>query len=101
MTSSVLAPWLAAVAVVCGGCTATSPEEYVEIVEEARLCDEGDVCELAGGGTCICPMPVNGAAVDSVEEAAADVDCEGAVVECVSHSNLRCEEGRCVSDESP
>lgn len=83
------------------GCAGTSPEELVDIVEEARACEEGDSCELAGGGTCTCAMPVNAEATERVEEAAADVDCEGAMVECISHSNVRCEDGRCVSDESP
>ena len=101
MTPPVLAPWIAVLAVACGGCTGTSPEEYAEIIEEARACDEGDVCELAGAGACTCAMPVNSESVDRVETAAGDVDCEGAVAECISHSNLRCEEGRCVSDESP
>lgn len=86
---------------VLAGCTATSPEELAEIVEEARACREGDTCRLAGAGQCTCATPVNESAVARVDEAAGDVDCEGAVVECVDHQNLRCEDGRCRSDESP
>jgi len=83
------------------GCAATSPEELAQIVDEARACEDGDVCELAGSGACTCATPVNADAVATVDEAAADVDCQGAMVECVSHTNLRCEDGRCRSDESP
>lgn len=85
---------------ILGACTATSPEEFAAIVEEARACQDGDGCQLAGGGQCTCDTPVNDDAVARIDEAAADVDCEGAVVECTSHQNVRCEDGRCRSDES-
>ncbi|MEQ9320872.1 MAG: hypothetical protein RIF41_17050 [Polyangiaceae bacterium] len=92
---------VALLAAMASACTATSPEELAEIVDEARACQDGDVCELAGGGQCTCATPVNADAAARVDEAAADVDCEGAMVECVSHQNVRCEDGRCRSDESP
>ena len=101
MIARAAATSITSAALALGGCTSTSPEEFVEIVEEARSCQDGDSCELAGEGPCTCPTPVNASAVASVDEAAMDVACEGAVADCVSHQNIRCEDGRCRSDESP
>lgn len=83
------------------GCTSTTPEELVELVEDSRACGGDGECALAGGGLCTCEQPVNSAEVEEVNEAAEDVECEGATADCPGHNNIRCEAGRCVSDESP
>ncbi len=91
-------------AVICVGlcsCDDTTPQQYVELVEDSRGCSADGECALAGSGDCTCAAPVNTNSADAVNEAACEVECEGAVVECPGHSNIRCEAGRCVSDESP
>jgi predicted class III extradiol MEMO1 family dioxygenase len=82
-------------------CNATTPEEYAQIVDDARACSDGDSCVLAGTSDCVCPTPVNASQADRVNTAAGDVDCNGAIAECIAHTNVRCEAGRCKSDESP
>jgi hypothetical protein len=79
----------------------TTPEEYVEIVEGSRACAADGECVLAGSGACTCAAPVNAAEAARVDEAAAEVDCKGATVECPSQGDVRCNAGRCVSAESP
>ena len=75
-----------------------SLQEYAGIVEASRSCSEGDTCVLAGSGQCTCATPVNASRWESVEDAAADVECNGAQVECPTHERVRCEANRCRSD---
>ena len=91
---------LALAAVLSSACSNTTPEEYVELVESSRACGADGECVLAGAGECTCAAPVNKSDAEEVQEAADDVECEGAVVRCPAHNNVRCEAGRCVSDES-
>ena len=84
---------------------AVAPEEYAELVESSRRCAADGDCALAGGGldvigSCTCAVPVASASVDEINDAASRVECEGAVVECASNDNVRCEESRCVSDQN-
>ncbi len=75
-----------------------SLEAYAEQVEEARVCVEGDECVLAGAGQCACLTAVNASEEEAINEAAMDLDCNGAQVECATVTNPRCEAGRCVAD---
>jgi hypothetical protein len=86
---------------VTAACDTTTPEEYAHIVEQARPCTDGDSCVLAGSSDCVCPTPVNATEQERVSMAATEVDCNGAIAECIAHTNVRCEGGRCISDESP
>lgn len=94
-------------AVLGGGCAErVSAAELVEIVEGARACEGADSCALAGAGPCTCASPVRVDQAARVDEAAAGVECEGVVLPtenlaCAAHGGLRCEAGRCVSDDAP
>jgi hypothetical protein len=84
----------------------TSPEEFVSLVDASRSCGSADTCVLAGSSACTCATPVNANDEAAVNEAAAQVECEGATVMdgggCPpAHDGLRCDSGRCVSDQSP
>jgi len=79
------------------GCCPTH-EEFTQQREEAAACSPGDTCVLAGSSQCLCAGPVNAAKAAEIEAAAKEVCCGGAVVDCVSFTNLRCENGRCVAD---
>ena len=81
----------------------TSPEDYVALVEDARSCSSDDQCLLAGGGPCTCQVPINGDNEEAITEAASQVECnEVQTTDCAeAHDNVRCQEGRCVSDQSP
>lgn len=75
-----------------------SQDDFSAMLEEARACQTGESCALAGGGQCTCDSPVNASKAASIDEAADDVRCGGAQVECPGWSNPRCEAGRCVAD---
>jgi hypothetical protein len=81
------------------GCGGITDEEFQQIIEEAQVCEPGDTCVLAGGGQCTCDQPVNADSVERVERAVQDLDCGGAVVDCIGFSNPRCENNRCVADQ--
>ena len=83
----------------CGGMNA---QEYSDLVEEARPCAAGDTCVLAGVSACTCATPVNTSREGEINEAADDFDCEKVETSdrCSAHTNVRCEAGRCISDES-
>jgi hypothetical protein len=78
-----------------------SKDEYHQRVEAARACSPGDTCVAAGGGQCLCPTAVNATKAEEIDDAAKQVNCGGAVVECAAVIKPRCEAGRCVSDPSP
>ena len=82
-------------------CDEVTAESYADLVERSRGCAETSECVLAGGGQCTCAQPVNASAVPEIESAVEDLDCEGAVVDCDGNDNVRCEAGRCISDQSP
>jgi hypothetical protein len=84
--------------VVLGGACTSSLEEYRREVEKARACEPDDVCVLAGHGTrCACPVVVNEAHAQRIDELAQKVSCNHAV-DCFLPCNPRCEDGRCVAD---
>lgn len=83
--------------VLAAGC-GVSIEDFNALVEDARACQAGDTCVLAGGGQCTCNSPVNASRAVEIDEAAEDVRCGGAMVECPSWTAVRCEAGRCVAD---
>jgi hypothetical protein len=87
-------------ALLCG-CTQASPGDYRDLVEASRGCAGDSDCVLAGAGPCTCDAPVNQAAADDVATTAAEVDCQGATIACPENANLRCEAGRCVTDDDP
>ena len=92
---------IAASASLCS-CSTVSPESYVDLVEASRACETTDECTLAGAGDCTCPAPINRSAEPEVTEAAAEVDCQNATsTMCPMHENLRCEQNRCITDDSP
>jgi hypothetical protein len=91
--------WVMTAALAFAACAPTT-EDLSALIEESRACGEGDTCALAGGGTCTCDTPVNGARAAEVDELARRVACYGAMVECPSHFNMRCEAGRCTSDRN-
>jgi hypothetical protein len=81
-----------------GGACTSSLEEYWREVEKARACEQGDTCVLAGHGTrCACPVVVNEAHAQRIDELAQKVSCNHAV-DCFLPCNPRCEDGRCVAD---
>jgi hypothetical protein len=80
---------------------ATSPEDFAELVEASRGCSNDDQCVTAGSYTCTCPTPVNKSHQAEVDEAARQVECEGATVRCQPNNNMRCEDDRCISDGRP
>jgi hypothetical protein len=83
-----------------GGACTSSLEEYWREVEKARACEPDDVCVIAGHGTsCACPVVVNEAHADRIDEMARQVSCNHAV-DCLLLCNPRCEDGRCVADRS-
>jgi hypothetical protein len=78
-------------------------ETLAATIEEARACDVGDTCVLAGDTDCTCGQPVNADAVDEVNAAADRVSCcdllgRCVAVDCVAFANIRCEDGRCTGD---
>ena len=84
-------------------CDDMSAQQYADLVDEARACAAADTCVLAGEGACTCATPVNASEEGAINEAADDFDCEKVETadRCTAHSNIRCEAGRCISDESP
>lgn len=76
---------------------ACSGRSLVDVVEEASACSEGDTCVFAGKTPCNCGYSVNAKDADSVNEAAAHVDCKGMQTLCRYHGEPRCqvEEGLC------
>jgi hypothetical protein len=87
--------------VLLAACSETAPSEFVELVEASRGCSATEECTVAGGGECTCATPVNVGAVEEIDEAAGEVECEGATISCADNANVRCEAGRCISDGSP
>jgi hypothetical protein len=85
-------PWLMTVALAFAACAPTTAD-LSALIDEARACDEGDTCVLAGSGRCSCNTPVNGARAAEVNDLASQVACIG-VVDCPWHSSVRCEAGR-------
>ncbi|MGI5864733.1 MAG: hypothetical protein ACOX6T_22160, partial [Myxococcales bacterium] len=73
-----------------------SLDELHELVEESRACEPGEQCVLAGAGQCTCETPVNAKHRQRIDEAAAEVRCGGAMVECPTIGSVACEAGRCV-----
>jgi hypothetical protein len=74
-------------------------DDLVALAEEASACEPGDTCVLAGGGSqCTCDVPVNATRAREVDLLAERVSCGATMVECVSFTNLRCEDGRCTAD---
>jgi hypothetical protein len=90
-------PFIFASLVFFSGCC-LSHEEFNQEVDEAAACSPGDTCVLAGSAQCLCAQPVNASKASQINSSAHDVCCGGAVVECISFTNLRCENGRCVAD---
>lgn len=85
--------------VLAGGCgDSHSPEELSALVEEARRCEPGDTCVLAGGSRCSCGVPVNASRAEEVDDFARQVDCGNVVVDCPIVENVRCEANRCTAD---
>lgn len=98
-----MALWVGLVAVVgTSGCL--SREEYAAMVEAARTCEPTDTCVLTRHDvavSCDCPVPVRASEVANIEAAARSLACGGVTAKCVpwTETNLRCEAGRCVSDQ--
>jgi hypothetical protein len=74
-----------------------------EVLADARVCDEGDTCVLAGGTDCTCDQPVRVDAADAVNAAAAGISCcdllgRCVAVDCAAFANVRCEAGQCVGN---
>lgn len=92
---------LVGVTFVVTGCP-VSQDEFGRIAEEARACEGGDTCVVAGSSDCGCPQAVN---ADRAEEFQAAAD---ALVCCTPFScvqpvcnlveNPRCENGECTAD---
>lgn len=81
------------------GCSSTiSAEEFQRTLESSQNCQPGDTCFLAGASACSCAQPTNSKDEETVNQAAADIDCGGALVKCMSWENLRCEAGKCTGD---
>lgn len=78
------------------GC-APSVAELDELVAEARSCEAGDTCVLAGSSQCTCPRSVNQKRAAEVDELASRVACGGMMVECASPGTPVCENGSCVA----
>lgn len=96
----VLVTLLVALAAGCGGGDSTlSLDEYHELVEDARVCEVGDVCVLATPPRCTCAFPVRADAVEQLNALGEQVDCEGEGIPfCPSFANPRCEDGICTGD---
>lgn len=77
-----------------------SPEAFHAQVEEARQCDSGDTCVLAGSARCLCATPVNASRAQEVDDLASQVECGNLVVDCVLYEieSVRCEANRCTAD---
>lgn len=73
-----------------------SRDEFYDLVEQSRACGPGEECVLAGSSQCTCPTPVNEKHRERIEEAAAEVRCGGAMVDCAFFESVACEAGRCV-----
>jgi hypothetical protein len=90
-------PFVLASLVFLSGCC-LSTEEFHQQVEEATTCSPGDTCVLAGSAQCLCDRPVNASRATEINDSAQEVCCGGAQVECISFTNLRCENRKCVAD---
>src|SRR5687768_16679398 len=90
---------LALTLVTCGDADSFTRDDLLQVINDARACDPGDSCILAGSSQCTCQMPINAESEDDVTAAAEQVDCEGRIVQCVGWTNLRCEDGLCIADE--
>jgi len=90
-------PLVLASLVFLSGCC-LSQEEFNQEVQEATACSTGDTCVLAGSAQCLCARPVNASKATEINASAGEVCCDGALVDCVAFTNLRCENGRCVAD---
>jgi hypothetical protein len=98
--TSTIAQALATTLLALGCHDVTTPEQFQELVDASRECGAGDGCVLAGAGECTCDTPVRASESEAVAVAAAEVECEGATITCSGQDNLRCEAGRCISDQS-
>jgi hypothetical protein len=74
-------------------------EQLALDVDEARACNAGQTCTLAGGGQGTCDGPLNQAEAARIEAPAGRVACWGAMVECPSPSESGCEAGICGVDQ--
>jgi hypothetical protein len=78
-----------------------SPKDRVSReVEKAAACEPGDVCVLAGGGSCSCPQAVNAEHADRIDDLAHDLECAGEVG-CKAYEQVQCIDGRCVGSYDP
>ncbi len=76
-----------------------SRDEFHDEVDSAGACAQGDTCIIWQADIdCDCPSPVNADKVDYLEELSKEVDCDGAMYDCVFLENPRCEDNRCVAD---
>jgi len=78
-----------------------STEDLARIVAESRPCVVGDACSLAGGSQCTCATAVNAKDKQKVDDAAADVRCGGAMVDCAYCQNPQCIAGKCTCSAAP
>lgn len=74
-----------------------SLDEFYDLVEQSRACAPGEECVLAGSSQCTCQTPVNEKHRERIDEAATEVRCGGAMVECAYFETVACEGGRCVA----
>ncbi len=81
------------------GCGGTSLSDFQTQARGAKACDPTfDTCVLAGAATCLCPTAVNAKLASSINDAAKQVACGGAQVECPTVINPRCVNDTCVAD---
>jgi hypothetical protein len=81
-----------------------SAEERLDrVIDEAKACEEGDTCVVAGGTDCTCGAPVNEEKAAEVTAAAADIECcdlfgRCVAVDCAGFQDVRCEDGTCIGE---
>ena len=83
----------------CGG---DSLETYDRVVAEARRCEPGTPCAIAGGVKgCRCPVAVRADMKERVDAAARSAVCRQVErLDCMPLRNAHCENGVCVADEA-
>jgi hypothetical protein len=81
-----------------GGACTSSLDAFLQEVDRAKECEEGDTCVVPRWRTsCTCPTSVNEARAARIEELTLSVTCNHDVG-CAVLCNPRCEEGRCTED---
>jgi hypothetical protein len=81
-----------------GGACTSSLDAFLQEVDRAQACEEGDTCVVSHWRTtCTCDTAVNEVHAERLEQLAMNVTCNHNVA-CAGLCNPRCEEGRCTAD---